>query len=331
MIRGMAGTIRTVFWGILLLGAFVIFFSLIAVQVIHPINRDIVYEGCSRCPHAFGSVWDALCTFVQQVVAGDAWGTISLPVIDAAPWTFFYFLFVLVTINLLVINLILAVVVEKAQEAHVEDMRKCAERQAQEKESQVKKSQAELVKLCYKMDEDKSGNLSLDELLKGYDTDSYFANLLTSMDISRDDIKIIFNIMDQDSSGDIDYVEFVDQLHRLKSQDQHTLLIFIMYYVKELQAAVLGGKKKEEGGVAPKLREEPEPQTPPWPRPEEAADDRSAEVARLAALVQEAQQSCAAQVERMAVISAAFEQLARSGPSDGHTGTPPVCPVDGDN
>lgn len=78
---------RTVFWGILLLGAFVIFFSLIAVQVIHPINRDIVYEGCSRCPHAFGSVWDALCTFVQQVVAGDAWGTISLPVIDAAPWT----------------------------------------------------------------------------------------------------------------------------------------------------------------------------------------------------------------------------------------------------
>lgn len=92
-------------------------------------------------------------------------------------------------------------VVEKAQEAHVEDMRKCAERQAQEKESQVKKSQAELVKLCYKMDEDKSGNLSLDELLKGYDTDSYFANLLTSMDISRDDIKIIFNIMDQDSSA----------------------------------------------------------------------------------------------------------------------------------
>lgn len=43
----------------------------------------------------------------------------------------------------------------------------------------------------------------------------------------------------EDSSGDIDYVEFVDQLHRLKSQDQHTLLIFIMYYVKELQAPVM--------------------------------------------------------------------------------------------
>lgn len=41
----------------------------------------------------------------------------------------------------------------------------------------------------------------------------------------------------QDSSGDIDYVEFVDQLHRLKNQDEHTLLIFILHHIKELQAA----------------------------------------------------------------------------------------------
>jgi len=301
MVRGLSGTIRTVFWGLLLLGSFIILFSLVAVQMIHPINRDIEYEGCTRCPHAFATVWDSMCTFVQQVVAGDSWGVVTLPVIEAAPWTFFFFLLVLVTINLLVINLILAVVVEKAQEAHSEETRKLVERQAQEKEAQVKKSQNELVKLCYQMDEDKSGNLSLDELLNGYDTDAYFANLLKSMDISRDDIKIIFNIMDQDNSGDIDYAEFVEQLHRLKSQDQHTLLIFIMYYVKELQVMMTakegGGKEQKLGGPSCVAKQRVQ------------VDESRDDVAALAALVREAQEACDAQVKRMATISAAFEKL----------------------
>jgi len=321
MMTGLAGTIRTVFWGICLLGGFVAFFALVAVQIIHPINKEISYSGCSRCPHAYESVWESYLTFMQQIVAGDSWGTVTLDIVEAAPWTMLFFMLVLVTINLLVINLILAVVVEKAQEAHVEESQEVVRQQAKEKEEQMKRAQAELVKLCYQMDQDKSGNLTLDELLNGYDTDEYFANLLKSMDISRDDVRIVFNILDQDSSGDIDYVEFVDQLHRLKSQDEHTLLIFIMHYVKELQGLLATEDKRKNGpkrslskgsnGSAQAVR----PSLPPATA-EPPAEERSAEVAKLTAMVEDAQRAFTGQARLLASISASFERLARSTPGE---------------
>lgn len=198
MMLGLAGTVKTVFWGILLLGAIIIFFSLVAVQLVHPINSKLDYDGCERCPRAYQSVWYAFCTLVQQVVAGDAWGTATLPVIEEAPWAFLFFFGILVTVNLLVINLILAVIVEKAQEVHEQQTQEVVKRQAAKKEVEVKKAKIELCKLCYAMDEDKSGNLTLDELLKGYDGNGYFANLLKSMDITRDDLKMVFNILDKE-------------------------------------------------------------------------------------------------------------------------------------
>lgn len=46
---------------------------------------------------------------------------------------------------------------------------------------------------------DKSGNLTLEELLVGFDSIEYFSNLLKAMDISRDDLKVVFNILDKDA------------------------------------------------------------------------------------------------------------------------------------
>mmetsp|Transcript_70113 Transcript_70113/g.196452 ORF Transcript_70113/g.196452 Transcript_70113/m.196452 type:complete len:535 (+) Transcript_70113:46-1650(+) len=256
MIIGMFSTIKTIFWGMLLLEGFLLFFSLVAVQIVHPVNREIDWGECDRCRRAFATVWDAHKTFTSQIVAGDAWGAVSLPIIEREPWMLIYLGAVLLTINLLVINLITAVIVEKAQEAHAEQSKKVMQLQVKAKEAKIKVAQAELVKLCYAMDEDKSGNLTLEELLVGFDSIEYFSNLLKAMDISRDDLKVVFNILDKDSSGDIDYVEFVDQLHRLKNQDEHTLLIFILHHIKELQAnfAKSMGINLHQG-LSPKVRE----------------------------------------------------------------------------
>eukprot|EP00429_Kryptoperidinium_foliaceum_P029882 CAMPEP_0176134360 /NCGR_PEP_ID=MMETSP0120_2-20121206/68136_1 /TAXON_ID=160619 /ORGANISM="Kryptoperidinium foliaceum, Strain CCMP 1326" /LENGTH=553 /DNA_ID=CAMNT_0017470005 /DNA_START=110 /DNA_END=1771 /DNA_ORIENTATION=- len=326
MMTGLAGTVKTVVWGICLLAGFIAFFALVAVQLIHPINKTIVYDSCERCPRAYESVWESYLTFMQQVVAGDSWGTVTLDVIEESPATMMFFLLVLVTINLLVINLILAVVVEKATEAHAEENREVVRQQALEKEHQMRKAQAELVKLCYHMDEDKSGNLSLDELLHGYDNDEYFANLLKSMDISRDDVRIVFNILDQDSSGDIDYVEFVDQLHRLKCQDEHTLLIFIMHYVKELQALLANDgkvKRKDSKRMTTNTSNESALATAlPAVAQQEAlesrsvAEQRSLELQQLTAMVEDAHRLFGSQSELLASISASFERLSRSTPQE---------------
>merc|ERR1712183_1183517 len=41
--------------------------------------------------------------------------------------------------------------------------------------------------------------------------------------------------MGDDASGDVNYTEFAEQLHKMKSHDAHTLLVFIKFYVTEIK------------------------------------------------------------------------------------------------
>merc|ERR1719424_2382706 len=92
---------------------------MVAVLFIHPLNVEIDYEGsCDRCPRAYSSVLHSTLTFSQQIVAGDAWGTATIPVIEAHPWTSFFFMGVYLTVAVAVMNLILGVVVNIASSEH---------------------------------------------------------------------------------------------------------------------------------------------------------------------------------------------------------------------
>jgi len=307
MVMGLSGTVRTVCWGLVLLLGVLIVFALVAVQLIHPIAKRVYWYNCSRCEHAYRNVWEASITIIQTIIAGDSWGQVTLPIVDEAPLTIVFFMLVLVTISLLVINLILAVVVEKAQQAHESDKALVVKQKVKEKEQQHERAQAELIRMCQLMDEDKSGCLTLDELLNGYDNDQYFANSLTAMDIAKDDLEMVFNILDKDGSGDIDYAEFVDQLHKLKTQDQHTLLIFILHHIKEVQNLTRNGvsrfKDKSPGAGTGQLL----PKSNLGPLEATAVPNDGSEIARL---VKEAQKVAAVQADLMSKIRSTYARIA---------------------
>merc|ERR1712226_1058413 len=61
---------------------------------------------------------------------------------------------------------------------------------------------------------------------------------MRAMDIAEDDLEAVFSILDADGSGDCEYDEFVAQLWKMKSQDAHTLLVFIKYYITEVRTKV---------------------------------------------------------------------------------------------
>jgi len=46
-------------------------------------------------------------------------------------------------------------------------------------------------------------------------------------------------MLDEDNSGSVTYKEFVEQLHKLKSQDVHTMLIFIRGFLKDVRMRVI--------------------------------------------------------------------------------------------
>jgi len=78
----------------------------------------------------------------------------------------------------------------------------------------------------------------LEELYRGFTDSDAFADTMAVMDLRREDLQIVFKILDEDGSGSVTYKEFIEQLHKMKSQDTQTMLIFIKGYVNELRLNV---------------------------------------------------------------------------------------------
>jgi hypothetical protein len=235
MVLGMRGAIRTIFWGMILLFVVTVSFAILAVQLIHPVNLEVAeaghYDGCDRCPRAYESVAAASLTFTQSIIAGDSWGLVTVPIIEYSPATFLFFLLVLSVLGMVLLNLIMAVVIDSANQARQET----DHQQAEEKEKQYEKATAKLLSFCQGLDKDQSGSLSLDELVSGYDDNVDFEDAMTLLDITQKDMNTVFRIMDEDNSGEVRYDEFVDELYRMKSEDSHTMITFIKFYVQEIQ------------------------------------------------------------------------------------------------
>mmetsp|Transcript_15082 Transcript_15082/g.31540 ORF Transcript_15082/g.31540 Transcript_15082/m.31540 type:complete len:645 (-) Transcript_15082:89-2023(-) len=234
MMHGILSTMKAVFWATFIIIIMLTLWSMVAVEVLHPLNLRVaetgVYEGCERCPRAFQTVLQSNLTFIQSIIAGDSWGQISIPVMEMFPWSSIIFLLVLVSLQLGLMNLILAVIVDRAEQAREEDH----EQQLKDKAIKFKRNKTLLKKIFKELDDDSNSTLTLDEILAGYDSTPEFCKALKVMDIQRDDLALVFDIIDIDSNGTVSSEEFVEQLHRMKMQDSHMLLVFIRHQVHRI-------------------------------------------------------------------------------------------------
>jgi len=224
--------------------------GILAVQLLHPINKELtkrgVYADCDRCPLAFATVFDSLLTFWKQLVAGDNWGEVCEPIIMEEKWTFIFFILVLVTVSLTMLNCILAVVVEAGAAAAAADEHD----KALEREKMVVKAEGKLIDLCQGLDADNSGSLNCEEFLNGYHNNKSFRECLEVMHVTESDMFMIFNICDEDDSGDVDYREFVEQLRRIKHSGEQMLLHYvtdIRHMVNKIRPECLKPPVKKEG------------------------------------------------------------------------------------
>jgi len=234
LMTGLYGAMKTILWGGLMLFAMLTLWSIIVVDFVHPWNTTINYDGCSRCASGFQSVMESSLTLFQQIVAGDSWGAISVPVILEHPWTALILVSIMLTISLGLMNLILAVIVERAAEARERDV----ENRLKEKRREQEEQKAAMLELCSNLDKDGDGTLSLQEFLFAYDNNLEFKRKLQLMDIQREELKAVFKVLDQDSSGDVSYTEFCDKLHEIQTRDTRTMLTFIKLNVSEVRQRI---------------------------------------------------------------------------------------------
>eukprot|EP00929_Paragymnodinium_shiwhaense_P085457 TRINITY_DN4585_c0_g1_i1.p1 TRINITY_DN4585_c0_g1~~TRINITY_DN4585_c0_g1_i1.p1 ORF type:complete len:776 (+),score=146.06 TRINITY_DN4585_c0_g1_i1:90-2417(+) len=216
----------TLFWGFLMMAFGLMMISLLAVEVIHPLNKTLHHEE-PWCVNAFSSMFYAFLTFFQTIVAGDSWGSCALPVITKYPGTFFIFALAYVTLQLGFTNLILSSIVESAAKAREEDL-------ALKVNSKKKDERAQTLKLhrvAMNLDTDGSGVLSREELIGGYDTNEQLHSLLDMLHVDKEDLELLFEFMDTDGSDTLSYAEFVKCIQKAQSSDPRVQMMMVKLQV----------------------------------------------------------------------------------------------------
>jgi len=98
------------------------FVDLVLIQFLHimlTISQSVTVElECQACTPSWGSVWQAHTTLTQLMLANGSWGQVHNPVIRHSLLTLLFFVAMLLSAQLLILNSILAEIVEHAQAMH---------------------------------------------------------------------------------------------------------------------------------------------------------------------------------------------------------------------
>eukprot|EP00927_Polykrikos_kofoidii_P082444 TRINITY_DN8203_c0_g1_i4.p1 TRINITY_DN8203_c0_g1~~TRINITY_DN8203_c0_g1_i4.p1 ORF type:complete len:658 (+),score=75.34 TRINITY_DN8203_c0_g1_i4:188-1975(+) len=238
MLHGLTSAVKAMVWACILIMIVLLVWSLIAIEWLKPLTSRLAdadaFDGCTACTGAFDTITRSTFTWFLLIFAGDLWSQLVPPIVTEAPLSAGVFFSAFAIVYLGLMNLILTVIVEKAAAARVENEIFKADEKKVEFESAKKKFR----RLCAMMDEDDSGLLTLDELKQGYAEGGEFATALKAMDVAGDDLETVFHIFDTDQSGQVTFDEFVEQLHKFKTQEERTVLVFVKHYVAELHKKV---------------------------------------------------------------------------------------------
>lgn len=238
MVKGLTNGASSALFGAGLMMTVIAIFSISAVQFINPINERISltgkYDGCDRCARSFTDVRSSMITFLQQIVMGDDWDAVLIPIMEESPVTTIFFAAVFITLHFMIMNVILAVIVDIALKVSQEDVKDLAH----QKENEYLRVSEDLKRLCKTMDSDGSGDLTEDEIMIGFEDHKEFREHLRAMDIKQEDMHVVYSILDADQSGTVNYNEFINELFKMKKHDSHTLLVFIKHYVTEIRRDV---------------------------------------------------------------------------------------------
>eukprot|EP00930_Biecheleria_cincta_P039547 TRINITY_DN2717_c0_g1_i1.p1 TRINITY_DN2717_c0_g1~~TRINITY_DN2717_c0_g1_i1.p1 ORF type:complete len:536 (-),score=119.83 TRINITY_DN2717_c0_g1_i1:195-1802(-) len=227
--------VKTLLWSFVFCFMCMTFWAMLAVDLVYPLMEDMIqkgyWPGCldEQKDHycdALSSIMRANLMLFKTIVAGDSWGILAEPMIAVHPWTAIIFAGSLMTIVFAVLNLVVAAVVDEFAEQRVRDVNSIA----QEMDENMQEDLKFLAKVFEKIDEDGSGELSLEELIEGARKIPEFRSRLRVMDIDQDDLQQLFHMLDEDLSGAIAPEEFMDALSRWLNESR-TASRFVKYNV----------------------------------------------------------------------------------------------------
>jgi len=153
-------------------------------------------------------------------------------VIQEEPHLFIVFALAFVTVQLGFTNLILAVIVDKANESRERNKEQIKRQRAKAEEEDLNLWK----QMMREMDTDDSKSITMQELLEAYKADPKVRETLAMLNIYPQDLELLFNLMDDDDSGALDYDEFVDCFHKAQTTDPRMYMMILQLRMKKLES-----------------------------------------------------------------------------------------------
>jgi len=185
LVNGIITSFGTMIYVLLLLFVILYVFACFALEFITNASWAKPAENTSATPYQvvvadhFANIWITMLTLVQCITM-DSFAAVYTPVIKKAPWLGIYFVFLILVVNVVLMNLVTAVIVEGALERSEMSM----EIRRKQEESKRTKLVIELQDMCHRFDTDGSGSISLEELTQCMDTPT-FNQLQQRLEVTR--------------------------------------------------------------------------------------------------------------------------------------------------
>jgi len=178
------------------------------------------YENIQR---AFGSLFVTQYTLFKSMIGGVSWGEVADPLLSVSMIYFGIFIAYITFVLFSVLNIVTGVFVDSAIQVGNRDRGILVDKQKKNQDAIT----VHLLTLLEEIDEDRSGEISTEELFEALKKD-HIMSYFNALQIETRDINQLVALLDDDCSGSIGIVEFVDGLQELKghakSLDIHVIL-----------------------------------------------------------------------------------------------------------
>ncbi|CAE7225333.1 CAC, partial [Symbiodinium microadriaticum] len=215
LVQGLFHSIGTIMWTFLLVTLLMYIYAVTGMELIrvepdlaldHPYN---VAAGGS-----FRDLMDAILTLLQ-VFSMDSIGSIYRPLIKQNTICFIYFFLALLILSIALMNLVTAVMVNSSLDQASEDKEAKKAWEAAKRAKQMEK----LKEMFLELDEDGSGELSLDELLAAPEAVQHELGEI----VGGGDLTELFHLLDYDGGGTIGVEEFCEGVLKATSSAPGTI------------------------------------------------------------------------------------------------------------
>eukprot|EP00746_Dinoflagellata_sp_MGD_P143925 gnl/MRDRNA2_/MRDRNA2_76683_c0_seq1.p1 gnl/MRDRNA2_/MRDRNA2_76683_c0~~gnl/MRDRNA2_/MRDRNA2_76683_c0_seq1.p1 ORF type:complete len:539 (+),score=72.59 gnl/MRDRNA2_/MRDRNA2_76683_c0_seq1:133-1749(+) len=215
LVRGLLSSAGTMLYTFALMMLILYVFACLGVELI---TKDSVLRNDEEAgpivEQYFSGVVVTMVTLIQFVTM-DSIGAIYSPIVFKVPFLIMYFVVFLIVVSISLMNLVTAVIVEGAieQGKQDKDVQKAYDRK------RIMKLIPTIQRVFLELDQDENGTVTLDEMLEaGADTVAELHGIMAT-----DEVAELFELLDNDGSGEVSIDEFCDGLTRLHNCDSQSI------------------------------------------------------------------------------------------------------------